>query len=392
MNIEVGQRLRSERDWLDAPPGTIIGPVGGQVNIRTVDGWSSYVTNTGWAPQSHCSMPYNHDGGTVTYVGTEPEPETVPQFKQRFATTALGGAVENSVDRGPVRTALRRLHIDEADRYTLRLGMHVHTRDDETVSAIPTGTLLVCGDSALTPEASGLWAKTHHGVAGLLGSVLGHETRRVLRVLSFPDGTEVHDWPDEEDGLTLSAYKVRCWKAGMVTKGETGWCAQVEEVMKRCGLHHTLTETDGPGAVTRQEARDLRVGTILSNGDDLFLRVDDHEPGRRFNATSRTIGLTRPAVRAAADRMNVEHVGAGSVPGPGEVSIVVRSADQMDQMPVGTVIGEYTSWWIKGDDGLWHTCRDAAGGNPRAYGDRADRYSLSDTFRYVTIPVTGTVA
>lgn len=270
MTFNIGDTSTPQEPTL--PIGTVL--VHGDVRyIREADGWW-WDDNVAWPISMSV---YYH-----TIESLHPWTETLAQFKQRFAVTALyaaqfngGGGYRHGAD-----AALRALGIPDPCNQDVRIGSWVNS--DINGARVPDGAVLLSGapDRA---EGYSLFRKQSYFI-GLVGPRTS-TIPALMRVIGLPDGYEHEPWPDPEpdDTEQLHAFMQAVWEAGWQQKQSRSWCAMFEASMVLLGLSESVvatlsTDTVAPavtqivaGAVVRdhEELRSAPVGTVIIDDPDV---------------------------------------------------------------------------------------------------------------------------
>lgn len=273
MTFNIGDTVTPQEPRL--PIGTVLAR-GSLRYVREADGW--------WN-DNDLMWPINMNTNLHTIEAMHPWVETLVQFKQRFAVTALYAAHFNGGGGywDGALSALSALHIPDPRVEPLRIGSWVnHYVNGEQV---PQGAILLSGapDRA---EGYSLFRKGGYYFEGLVGP-RASTTPALMRVVGLPVAYEHEPWPDPEpdDAEQLHAFKRTVWEAGWREKQGRGWCAMFEASMVLLGLSAevvaTVSEaTPGPvqivaGAVVcdREELNSAPVGTVITDSpheDDVW--------------------------------------------------------------------------------------------------------------------------
>lgn len=168
--------------------------------------------------------------------GAPAVPETVEQFKDKFATLGIGAGRQSSVHG--VAEALTELGIDYRT-VVLRPGMYVHRSDHDRLRQIPDGTILTWGMTHETRYTRALLARVNGNQVQDLWT--NHSGPSMMRVLAFPDGTEVAEWraPREDEAVRLIQFRARCAAVGTKAKAQNSWCGVAEATMGKVFLGNT---------------------------------------------------------------------------------------------------------------------------------------------------------
>lgn len=360
-NIEVEQAI-TEMDLLSIPLGTAITvPDYGEYTYLP-DGWANATGDNSFGHDEVRNWLRSYAGRVkVAHVGTMMEVETLTQYKQRFRTIVIGRACASGVSRTPVRQALRVLDVEDP---VLRLGMWVHTRDENIVSILPGGTLAVTGD----PEDFARFGVFRWG-GGSFVPLMGGVARpgwRCFKVVGFPEGTHALEWPDEVPGEGIREFKERALEIGDRTRSDHSWCGDYQNAMGRAGISQfTLSEHVHVGMPLRdvQDRAALPLGTE-ARGNSLWTRTEAGWERGDGRVTHPPDWMPRPGVRIT------------SIPSPRVGEPVTFEA--MGEVPVGSIMTQGSQWWVKTADLMWQAS-DHNGAVLNTYGYVPASFGLSDT-------------
>jgi hypothetical protein len=358
--MRIDETILTVGDLAGLPEGSEVESAPGRIFTKCADGWYDL------SRASMAANAYVLVGATVHHIGAEGEPLTVEQFKQRFATLAIGMAAaysEAHVEAG--RRMLAELGCDPTP--PLRLGMWVHTGDRDLVARLPAGSMLGHGPG-------GRHNDYYYNGERLVPMTENNRRYVCLELLSVPPGPSVYQWPDPslEEGRYLVEFKRRVWTTGWRYKvagnGDGAeWCAAYEAILARVGLDASLVG-EAPAAGTT---------AAIATGDGEFVDAAAQRAlpqravirwtsgsGQRTNLKVRddayldgdNVCGTRTLYVGVKNRWSRNAVQNQVVYLPGEdMSIPVFSHEEMDLMPDETVIGGgwRTRWTKRGRD--WWT-------------------------------------
>jgi hypothetical protein len=270
MTFNIGDATTPQEPRL--PIGTVL--VRGDMRyIREADGW--------WTDDS-AIWPVSMNSHPHTIESLRPWTETLAQFRQRFAVTALYAAHFNGNGgyREGAEVALRALRIPDPRNEGLRIGSWVNS--DINGHRVPRGAVLLSGapDRA---EGYSLFRKQAYFV-GLVGPRIG-TIPPLMRVIGLPSDYEHEPWPDPEpdDTEQLHAFMRTVWEAGMAEKRSRGWCAMFEASMVLLGLSEEVVATL-PGGTVAPAVTQIVAGAVVRDSAELraapvgTVIIDDPDP------------------------------------------------------------------------------------------------------------------
>jgi hypothetical protein len=352
--VEPGRVLRYT-DLETLPPGTVIerSDGAGPAWTRTDGGFESpngSVRSMATMQRRTQEREFRVSGMTPSPVGdqsadtTQQTPSIAPrdavpldQFKQLFRTTVMGAQQGSDVDRDPVIEALDGLKVPE---FEPAVGMAACVYDYEFLGAMPENTLLA---TTLDPAAPnyGVYRKhASNSLTHLLGNPNGYNGYTTLYVVEMPGENTDPPWAgSESEPDKVLEFKAAAWKMAQVVKSKTGWCGEVYQAVRRCGVDASHTRNDSSGHNPEQVAA-LPSGTVLRyrHGESVDTALYVRDDTAENPAKTRRIAGTLPG--SWAQSMVVVH-------SPGRtMRIDVVSHQELETMPLGTTIadGWYNEW------------------------------------------------
>ena len=334
-----GERITQVNDY---PLGTVAEHPNGSRVVRAYAGW----VDTGGS--EYLQSVLVRDSYTLIELGTEPFRDTLDQYKQRFRTTVIGGALGGGVSIRPVMEALRTLDVPD---YPLSPGMYVAAYDRDLCATLPPRTVIQIG----VPDK---WQ--HYGLFHYRDQnwyhLTGHATYfyGVGKVVEMP-GVEEQEWVQqewtEEEEARVEEFRARAWDIGRKAKATQQWCHSYEYTMERVDI--TDAWVNRPRPMTREQVNALPAGSHLYWEDlvskAVFERVDDAENPNDWNIRQVWSSTGRTIVPREGDTMTTMLATRASSEGwhPPTVPFI-------EELPVGTVINIDGYNRTKKSDGLWH--------------------------------------
>jgi hypothetical protein len=222
----------------EANPGLIVMHRDGHRKfIKCRDGsWSQYNDDTvipdsgRWNNHTFANGLYYISGS----VGTGQQFESLLQYRWRFRTNAMRGAIEHQVGLDRVNSVLNRLGVGlDSDEHPLGPDVPVGNRE-----SVPDGTLVYSGRIE-DPARLSIWQwrqRQWHLVFGpggmdtivSIAAVPGRDNSKPPAWLTLP-GTE-------EDVNPIKAFKARGWRLGHRLQQESSWCSTFDNIMARVGV------------------------------------------------------------------------------------------------------------------------------------------------------------
>ena len=274
---------------------------------------------------SQLSVDYNH---LVSIPDAEEAgPETLAQFKRRFATHVITGARNARVSLGPVYEALAKLGVEAGGRAVVGHPVNRST-------PVPDGTVAVYGDPS-HPDFS-VFTYNQGQWRGVLGKYTHIDDVGSATVVTVGKSVDAEDpEPTDHEDALIAEFKAKVWAEGWAVKQRVGWCSTFETVMAGIGITGGAVGPDlsgypscGPG-----DRRGMGAGALI-------VRVE----GNDWAMFTRSEGWQRVAGADLRLRSQafVLHDGNGGMAVP-----VTRWL--ADAVPVGSTMGdvEMDAYWTK---------------------------------------------
>lgn len=371
------------------PVGSIITSSSGRTALtRTEDGYRSQNGNA----KDMTTLRLNYyrvthvpgeqvDESEETMLESSAPTMTLDQFKQRFRTLIVAASNYNGISPTVTQRALRRMEVPE---YDPQPGMYVCYRDSELYNSLPDGTVLTFGEDPADYLNYAVYIRRNGSLTKCLGGWRDNGsdaffTYRVLQVPGVEPGV-LAAAGSESELEAVYEFRKMAWETGWQVKLDQSWCGTYEECMRRAGVDESAVSVD-TGTISAEEVAALPAGTVL-----------------RFRPTPTHSVLYRRD-DAAGNPARTRRI-AGNVPGSwarqmavvwlsGQtMAIPILSHEEMDAMPVGTVIGEVGArqrWTKREPDGHSRAQRVWFASNDPSYGYTSRQFSVG-SIRYVELP------
>lgn len=235
----VGQQM-DDAAWLAVPIRSVVHRGDNELYAYRKDSPTAW---TGTGTYSSGTHHYRDLGQSTLVHAPEVYPahrQTVEEYKQMFRTIVLGAQQANSVDSGPVESALEALGVGHPE---LMVGIVVDVLDNDLMERLPQGTVLKAGD----PQhfaSFGVYVKQ----GSLWTHVLGGAQRfdGLLTVVSIPDVIRLAPWTTtngtDADQAAIEEFKTRAADLGTKAKRSNSWCGAYEGAMRRAGIDQPITD------------------------------------------------------------------------------------------------------------------------------------------------------
>lgn len=317
------------------------------------------------------------DTTEVTPIGGS---ETLEQYKQRFRTIVYGSAYQSGVSTVPLDRAMEKLSVVLHNHTP---GMHVAYSDSSLMNSMPRGATLEIGRDPSDFNGYAVYGKDQNGGFIRLVGGAGIDEAATLRLLSIPD-VEPAEWATAEAGLedreAIRAFMRQAWQLGLKAKSENQWCGEYEAAMSRAGINEAVGSDTEPG-LSAEEVAALPEGTYVRFAADASASVIYKRDDRADNpAKTRRVAGSLPG--AWIENGMVKLWSPDDRTG---LRFSVHSAEEMDAMPLGTVVTDRSSRWTKREPNPEDTTRAWYADGDNRYGYRSRQFTVS-SLTYVVIP------
>lgn len=352
---EVGEALHHFWQFAVLPVGTEVIAGDGMVYRKTDDNTWIHTDGTPYGPGSQFALNgYNR----VHSVPGETQPLTFAQHVWKIRSTLMIYASDHGVS-DQLEEILDELGtgIELTPHGT---GMRLNTEDE--LVRLPAGSTYEHGDPA-DPDSYGYWLVGASRHVQLIGNAPRSDKAR----LHLIEGEErrpawMDEAPTDEDRRRIRVWMAKLYRAGQQLKEDQEWCGSYDRLVAGVGLTPDLLEAEQPEelgqVVTRDQARDLPVGTVLrwirdedGEHDEMWFVRDDTMENR--SRTRLVMGHRESGgnLRDFAGRMTVVALPSEWADGlPGWQVEGVDARWLIDHAPVGTVFTygrEGTRWAVR---------------------------------------------
>lgn len=307
--------------------------------------------------------------------GVEPPARTFDQYRFFWwDTVQFGSEYASGTGRREIERALTEFDISPV-RLPFGTGQRIVSRNVRDL--LPEGSTILVGRPSNWP-GFGLFERGRARWNRLLGGGNDVPPDRCPVVVDRVSGERVEpDWltasPTEEDAARIAVFKAKAWRLALVAKNRNGWCSTLENIMAQAGIDssclahpaaHGVVNSAVGTPVTLDEMAALPIGTVLrwvhSGGGDRWAYYE------RVNNAGNTAG-TRLLFGHREDGMPLRQYArnatiVGEVVG-GRTEARVNFRDRGRYLPVGTLLLQSGSYFVKGPDGRYS--RTSGGAAPR---------------------------
>lgn len=305
--------------------------------------------------------------------------ETLEQYKQRFRTVVYGSQQGAGVSRTPIDRAMAKMGVGEP---RLSPGMVVCMSDSDLIQSLPLSTVLVVGEDPSDWAKYGVYVRTTAGYVERWIGGFDSDGHAQMRVIQMP-GVEAEEWTQatgsESEREAIKQFKKEAWELGKRAKNDQGWCGEYEAAMSRVGIDETSLFIAEKG-LSAEEVAALPQGTILryltSNTESVLYRRDDEANNP---AKTKRIG------GSLGGSWSPDHNVVMWTPDT-PMNVSIACVQEMDGMPVGTVIGQASQRWERRSEAMagdsrrvWFSQGDTS------YGYRSSQFSPTG-MSYVVLP------